>query len=108
MALLNLYFLVSLTIVIVLIDVTPHLKQNKVHELVTKHVKSRRAYKKLYEIMRLPALPVNMPLLAGIDLWLLTCPCSWRELAWIFYRCQLAAAVVDLKKIFLEGESIYP
>ena len=58
----------------------------------------------LYEQMQIPPLPVNMPLLAGIDLWLLTCPCSWRELAWTFYRCQLAAAVVNVKKVFVEGD----
>ena len=86
------------------IDVTPHLKRAKVHELVSKHVKSREAYEMLYGHMLLPPLLSNMPLLAGIDLWLLTCPCSWRELGWIFYRCQLAAAVVNVKKVFVEGE----
>ena len=53
--------------------------------------------------MRLPPLPANMPDLAGIDLWLLTCPCSWRELAWTFYSCQLPIAVIAVKKIFIEG-----
>ena len=86
------------------LDVVPNLDRGIVKKLVSKHAKSRQALERLYEYMRLPPLPVNMPDLAGIDLWLLTCPCSWRELAWTFYRCQLPAAVIEVKKIFIEGD----
>jgi hypothetical protein len=79
--------------------------RDKVHYLVTRHLKSKKAFDRLYEFMRLPPLPENMPPLAGIDLWLLTCPYSWGELAWTFYRCQLPAAVIEVKKIFIEDES---
>ena len=85
------------------IDVTVTMDRDKVHYLVTRHLKSKKAFDRLYEFMRLPRLPQNMPLLAGIDLWLLTCPCTWGELAWIFYRCQLPAAVIEVKEIFVEG-----
>ena len=87
------------------LDTSPNLDRGIVKKLVSKHAKSRQALERLYKYMRLPPLPVNMPDLAGIDLWLLTCPCSWRELAWTFYRCQLPAAVIEVKKIFIEGDN---
>ena len=87
------------------VDVTPKLDRAEVHGLIKKHVKSQKAFEGLYEYMRLPQLVVNMPHLAGIDLWLLTCPCSWRELAWTFYRCQLPTAVIEVKQFFIEGEN---
>ena len=93
-----------LTVVLLPIDVTPNLDRGTVHELIEKHVRSRQALERLYDYMKLPPLPANMPNLAGIDLWLLTCPCSWRELAWIFYTCQLPTAVVEVMKIFIEGD----
>ena len=84
-------------------DIPVYLDRNVLHTLVTRHVRSREAFNRLYEYVRLPPLPKNMPYLAGIDLWLLTCPCSWRELAWIFYRCHLPAAVIEVKEFFIEG-----
>ena len=87
------------------IDVALDLNRDKVHALIQNHVKGREAFEKLYEYMRLPPLAVNMPHLAGIDLWLLTCPCSWRELAWTFYRCQRLAAVIEVKTFIIEGEN---
>ena len=101
--------LVLLTGVYILLptDVAPNLDRGIVHELIQKHVKSRQAFEKVYKYMRLPPLPVNMPEFAGIDLWLLTCPCSWRELAWTFYRCQLPTAVIEVKKRFIEGDKYY-
>ena len=86
------------------VDVALNVDRAKVHGLIKKHVKSREACGRLYEYMRLPPLVANLPQLAGIDLWLLTCPCSWRELAWTFYRCQLPTAVIEVKKIFIEGD----
>ena len=77
--------------------------RKELHHLVTRHVKSSRAFERLYKNMKLQTLPVNMPLIAGIDLWLATCPCSWRELAWSFYQCQLSAAVIEVKEKFTEG-----
>ena len=77
----------------------------KVRALIKRHLKSKKAFDRLYEFMRLPRLPKNMPALAGIDLWLLTCPCSWRELAWTFYSCQLSAAVIEVKTFITEGEN---
>ena len=95
----------SLLVVVPLpIDVTPNLDRDTVHELIKKHVRSRQALENLYDYMRLPPLPASMPDLAGIDLWLLTCPCSWRELAWTFYTYQLPTAVIEVKKIFIEGD----
>ena len=85
------------------IDVAVTMDRDKVHYLFTKHLKSKKEFERLYECMRLPPLPENMPPLAGIDLWLLTCPCTWGELAWTFYRCQLPAAVIEVKE-FIEGE----
>jgi hypothetical protein len=84
------------------------LNRDKVHAHIQNHVKGREAFERLYEYMRLPPLVMNMPHLAGIDLWLLTCPCSWRELAWTFYRCQLLAAVIEVKTFIIEDESFTP
>ena len=75
------------------------------HGVIKKHVKGTEAFERLYESMRLPPLVVYMPHLAAIDMWLLTCPCSWRELAWTFYRCQLLAAVIEVKTFIIEGEN---
>ena len=75
----------------------------KLRQLIKKHVKSREAFERLCNVMRLQTPPLNMPLSASIDLWLAICPCSWRELAWSFYQCQLPAAVIEIKEIITEG-----
>ena len=85
-------------------DIALDLDRHKVCSIVTRHVKSAEAFERLYEHMQLPPRLMNMPYLAGIDLWLLTCHCSWKELAWTFYRCQLPAAVVEVKDVFIEVE----
>ena len=69
------------------IDVTLHLDRDEVHGLISKCITSREAYTRLYEYMRLPPLPVNMPLLAGIDLWLLTRNPNWSDIARAAYCC---------------------
>ena len=102
-------FVVKTVLVMVMIfpiDVALDLNRDKVHTLIQNHVKGREAFERLYEYMKLP-LAVNMPHYAAIDLWLLTCPCSWRELAWTFYRCQLLAAVIKVKTFIIEGENQY-
>ena len=97
--------MVLILVLVFPVDVALDLNRDEVHALIQKHVKGREAFVKLYEYMRLPPLAVNMPHLAGIDMWLLTCPCSWRELAWTFYRCQLLAAVIEVKTFIIEGEN---
>ena len=69
------------------VDVTLHLDRDEVHGLISKCITSREAYTRLYEYMRLPPLPVNMPLLAGIDLWLLTRNPNWSDIARAAYCC---------------------
>ena len=96
----------NMLLILIPIDVAVTMDRDKVHYLVMRHLNSKKAFDRLYEFMRLPPLPENMPPLAGIDLWLLTCPCSWGELAWTFYRCQLPAAVIEVKEIFVEGKNI--
>ena len=89
------------------LDIAVALDRDVVHTLITRHMKSREEFDRLYEYMRLPPLPENMPHLAGIDLWLLTCPCSWGELAWTFCRCQFPAAVIEVKEIFIKGKNCH-
>ena len=79
------------------IDVALHLDRDEVHGLISKCITSREVYARLYEYMRLPPLPVNMPLLAGIDLWLLTCNSSWRDIARAAYCCEVEAV---MEKVF--------
>ena len=69
------------------IDVAIHLDRYIVHGLISKCITSREAYARLYEYMRLPPLLVNMPLLAGIDLWLLTRNPNWSDIARAAYYC---------------------
>ena len=78
-------------------------RRKQVHELIIKHFESREAYQKLYENLRLQPLSETLPDLAGIDLWLLTRPFSWRQLAWTLYRCNIPTAVIEIKQ-FIEGE----
>lgn len=73
------------------------------HELILKHFKSREAFQNLYENLKLQPLPETLPDLAGIDLWLLTRPFSWRQLAWNLYKCNIPTAVIEIKQ-FIEGE----
>ena len=56
--------------------------------------------------MLIPSLGQKMPDVAGIDLWLLTCPFSWRELAWAFHKCKLPKAVIEIKHEFIKGTYI--
>ena len=69
------------------IDVAIHLDRDEVHGLISKCITSTEAYARLYEYMRLPPLPMNMPLLAGLDLWLLNHNPSWRDIARAAYCC---------------------
>ena len=87
------------------LDAALNLDRDKVHSLIKKHAKTREAFEKLYGYMRLPLNVMNLPRLAGIDLWLLTSSSSWKELAWTFYRCQLPAAVIEVKQFFIEGKA---
>ena len=86
------------------IDVAVHLDRDEVHDLISQHITSRCAYARLYEYMRLPSLPVNMPLLAGIDLWLLTRNSNWSDIARAAYSCGEENVMEELfkRKIFTQ------
>lgn len=77
-------------------------KRKEMHKLML-NFKGRTALQTLYDHLKLQPLPESMSDLAGIDLWLLTRPFSWRQLAWAFYKCNVSTAVIEVKKVFVEG-----
>ena len=85
------------------INFTDLKRREQVHELILKHFRSREAFQNLYKSLKLQPLPETLPDLAGIDLWLLTRPFSWRQLAWNLYRCNIPRAVIEIEQ-FIEGE----
>ena len=77
-------------------------RQN-VHRLLNSYVCSSDDYGMFYQQLHLRPPSENWPKLASIDYWLLTCPLSWRELAWCFYKCNIPSAVIEIKKEFIKG-----
>ena len=82
-----------------------HMKDNrqKVYNLLERYVQPSDEYNTFYNELKLRPPSESWPRLVSIDFWLLTCPLSWRELAWCFYKCNIPSAVIEIKKCFIKG-----
>ena len=79
--------------------------QRKIHELLEQYIPSIKDYTTFYQQLMLKSPSGYWHKFASIDFWLLTCPLSWRELAWCFYKCNIPTAVIEIKRKFIHGEN---